>query len=280
MADPWSKSEVEAAVADYFVMYEAERRGESFNKAEHNRELRKRLSGRSKTSVEIKHQNISAAMVDHGLPYLPGYVPMKNYQGLVFDVVGEMIWARRDLVAIVAREVAAPPPSTTIANGIPKKVSPPARKPNKYPVGTKERRIGRLGVDYLAREAGNRKLGLAGEERALSYEIERLVQARRERLAAKVVHVSKKEGDGLGFDILSFELTGEERFIEVKTTAYGIGIPFYVSRGEVEFSKRNAEQFQLYRFFDFNKEASFFALAGSLERSCSLDAVQFKASAS
>lgn len=36
MSDSWSPEEVEAAVADYFVMLAKELRGEPFNKADHN----------------------------------------------------------------------------------------------------------------------------------------------------------------------------------------------------------------------------------------------------
>jgi len=34
-------------------------------------------------------------------------------------------------------------------------------------------------------------------------------------LADKVDHVSQSNGDGLGFDVLSYEADGKERFIEV-----------------------------------------------------------------
>ena len=39
MSDDWSHAEVEATVSDYFEMLAMELRGESFNKAEHNRNL-------------------------------------------------------------------------------------------------------------------------------------------------------------------------------------------------------------------------------------------------
>ena len=41
------------------------------------------------------------------------------------------------------------------------------------------------------------------------------------RLAARVDRVSETRGDGLGYDVLSFETSGRERLIEVKTTNYG-----------------------------------------------------------
>ena len=55
MAD-WSRLEVEAAVADYLEMLALELRGELFNKAEHNRNLARVLNGRTRGSLERKHQ--------------------------------------------------------------------------------------------------------------------------------------------------------------------------------------------------------------------------------
>ena len=276
MANSWTRSEVEAAIADYFVMYEAERQGESFNKAWRNRELRKRLRNRSKQSVELKHQNISAAMVDHGLPYLPGYVPMPNYQRIVFELVGDMIAARPDIVRKVAIEVDEP---VSPQAGLPRMVNSPIKKTRKTRIERmSEDLVGRIGIDYLAREASNRALGLLGEQTVVHFEIDRLERAGRSRLAQQVAHVSTTRGDGLGFDVLSFEVSGQERFIEVKTTNYGIGIPFYVTRGEVAFSERHSEQFQLYRVFDMRRESSIYALRGALERTCALVPINFKAS--
>ena len=89
-------------------------------------------------------------------------------------------------------------------------------------------------------------------------------------LADKVEHVSKTKGDGLGFDILSFEANGQERFIEVKSTAFGKETPFFITRGEVAFAKEHEDQFQLYRLFDFRREPRMFALPGQVGLHCAL----------
>ena len=68
MRDSWSREEVEAAVTDYFDMLAKELRGEPFNKAEHNRALQRTLDNRSSGSVERKHQNISAVLIEAGYP--------------------------------------------------------------------------------------------------------------------------------------------------------------------------------------------------------------------
>src|SRR6184192_2167961 len=89
--DNWSREEVEAAVADYFDMLAKELRGEPFNKAEHNRVLQRMLDKRSRGSVERKHQNISAILIEAGFPYIDGYKPLGNYQELLQSVVRERL---------------------------------------------------------------------------------------------------------------------------------------------------------------------------------------------
>src|SRR2546430_2317405 len=91
MSDDWSRPEVEAAVSAYIDMLMLELRGEEFNKAERNRALRQLLSKRSRGSIEWKHQNISAVLVELGFPYVRGYRPRFNYQELVRIVVEERL---------------------------------------------------------------------------------------------------------------------------------------------------------------------------------------------
>jgi hypothetical protein len=90
MAD-WSRIEVEAAVADYLDMLALELRGEPFNKANHNRDLLRVLDGRTRGSIERKHQNISAILIELGYPYIDGYKPLRNYQELLREVVEERL---------------------------------------------------------------------------------------------------------------------------------------------------------------------------------------------
>src|SRR5262245_54005637 len=91
MAADWTRDEVEVIVADYFDMLRAELSGDSVNKLEHNRNLQKQL-GRSKGSIEFKHANISAALLNIGdLPYIDGYKPRSNYQQLLEQVILERL---------------------------------------------------------------------------------------------------------------------------------------------------------------------------------------------
>ena len=107
MSDSWSREEVEAAVADYFVMLGKDLRGEPYSKAEHNRLLQNLLSGRTRGSVERKHQNISAVLIELGYPYIDGYKPLANYQELLGRVVQERLSAATGLQEVVASAVVA-----------------------------------------------------------------------------------------------------------------------------------------------------------------------------
>lgn len=58
---PWTDAENDLIVADYFAMLAADVAGQPYNKAEHNRDLQARID-RNRSSIEFKHQNISAAL--------------------------------------------------------------------------------------------------------------------------------------------------------------------------------------------------------------------------
>ncbi|WP_419602516.1 hypothetical protein [Thiolapillus sp.] len=75
MAKNWSEAEVEAAVEDYFNMLRLELAGRKYNKTEHRRALMENLDNRTDSSVELKHQNISAVLIEMGIPYINGYKP-------------------------------------------------------------------------------------------------------------------------------------------------------------------------------------------------------------
>lgn len=110
-------------------------------------------------------------------------------------------------------------------------------------------------ADYGDIERRNRLLGAAGEILVLSHEIERLIAGGREDLITQVRHVSSLDGDGFGYDILSFELDGTPRYVEVKTTRGAATEPFYISANEVAFSQTVGERYRLYRLYDFDDRA-------------------------
>ena len=279
MSDKWSREEVEAAVSDYFEMLAKELRGEPFNKAQHNRALGQLLDNRTRGSIERKHQNISAVLIEAGYPNIEGYKPLGNYQELLRLVIVERLTGATALNNTVATAVEQPVVNIPqIADLLKIQVEPPVREEDSSRV--KEEPIApRMSVrrNYLELEARNRSLGRAGEELAVRFERERLIRTGESQLASKVQHVSETQGDHLGFDILSFEPDGRERLIEVKTTRFGSLTPFFASRNEVSVSQHREDQYQLYRVFAFSSQPRLFALRGSLRKSCRLDPFTYSA---
>jgi hypothetical protein len=273
----WSRIEVEAIVADYLQMLTLELSGQSFNKAAHRRQLIPLLDNRTEASVEFKHGNISAVMLEMGIPYIRGYLPRSNAQTLLSVVVAEQVRNRPSLdqAALAAVQQPAVVPS---ANDFTKVIAHAPTLEGRLSDSTPVHSFNAIKRDYLARETENRSLGLAGEEFVIQYEHWRLVALGQRVLADRVEHVANMRGDGLGYDVLSFDPNGKERFIEVKTTAFGKETPFFVSRNELDFSKVERERFHLYRLFEFRKAPRLFDLPGRLDTHCILDPITYRAS--
>lgn len=273
----WSRLEVEAIVADYLQMLTLELAGQRYSKSEHRRNLQKKLADRSDASIEFKHANISAAMIDLGFPYIQGYKPRSNYQALLAAVAAGQLRDKTILDSAALAAVQQPAVLPTLTDFTKVKTDAPQKQHRvKEPVDPWLFKA--VKRDYLEREAQNQSLGLAGEEFIVNFEHWRLNALGEHRLADKVDHVSKSKGDGLGYDVLSFDADGKERFIEVKTTTFGRETPFFVSRGELALSHGAKEQFHLYRLFEFRKSPRLFDLKGSLDQHCVLDAVTYRAS--
>lgn len=254
--------------------------GQPYSKTEHRRQLRQLIPARSDGSIEFKHQNISAVLIDLGFPYIAGYLPRFNYQDLLYEIVAERLAARADLEGLAATDAEAPASVPAVDEILGALVEPPPSRDRRRLTdrGGSSRYFTRKvwpAVNYLEREARNRSLGSAGEEFVMRYEQTRLIRAGRERLAARIDRVSLSRGDGAGYDILSFEETGKERLIEVKTTKYGRETPFFLSQNEVDCSQDAADKYNLYRLFDFRAAPRLFSLAGPLSKTCALDPVQY-----
>ena len=279
MPGGWSRNEVEATVADYFRMLQLELAGQKYNKTEHRSRLLPLLNGRSPSAVELKHQNISAVLVDLGWPFISGYKPARNYQHLLFDVVADQIGRIPDLdrIAAAAADMPASPPSAVGFESV--LVEAPRLRILKAPVAAPQsnRRFAAAKRDYVAREARNSSLGKAGEDFVVRYERWRLIRSGLDEFADKVEHVSASKGDGLGFDVLSFERDGRERLIEVKTTAFAKETPFFLTQTELDRSRADTDLFHLYRVFEFREEPRLFTLRGAVDQYCILDPQSYRA---
>jgi hypothetical protein len=133
--------------------------------------------------------------------------------------------------------------------------------------------------DYSQREIQNRQLGLKGELCVLEHEKEFLNKNNRPDLVERVVHVSEVEGDGAGYDIKSYDLDGEVKYIEVKTTKGNNKTSFFMSINEVQFSKSHISNYYIYRLYNFdenNNSGKMYMTKGSVVDEYSLVPISFR----
>ena len=103
--------------------------------------------------------------------------------------------------------------------------------------------------DHLAKGKKNLRIGNRGEQIVMSFEIAHLKKIKRNDLADKVSRVSEKS-DAYGYDILSYDDNGNEKYIEVKSTTRKIGYSvFFISANELEVS-RNKQNYYFYFVYD------------------------------
>ena len=272
----WSNLEVELIVADYFSMLSKELTGQSYKKSEHRRRLLPLLNNRSDGSCEFKHQNISAVLINLGQPYIKGYLPRFNYQSMLEDKVIDYLIGHQSIEEqfkqFADKEISPLEFSNNFSQLI--EEAPLARNRVEEPAAAYTRNP--IKTNYLEQEQQNRKLGFLGEEMALKYEKWQLINSGKENLADQVRWISKEEGDGAGFDILSRNLNGTDKYIEVKTTKLGKETPFFFSRNELLFSQSKPHDYHLYRLFNFEKDARMFVKKGKLDTICRSIPMTFK----
>lgn len=277
MANHWSDAEVEAAVADYFSMLRLELTGHKFNKAEHRRALMAKLNNRSDGSVELKHQNISAVLIEMGIPPIVGYKPRYNYQrSLLPAAVADFLKNNPQLQKLFAENSDATPDLPSVEDFLAAWEEPPAPDDRRASAVSEPRPIyNPAGVNYLEREARNQSLGEAGEQFVINFERARLIRAGKESLAERIEQVSATTGPSAGFDVKSFEENGTDRFIEAKTTKYGKSTPFFVTPNELRFSRQHSSRYYLYRLFRFGESPRLFTLNGHVEGQCIVEPSEY-----
>jgi len=279
--EDWSDIEINAAVADYFAMLTDDLAGLSYNKAAHNRALQER-TGRSRGSIEFKHQNISAVMLGLGQPWIPGYKPAANFQNALVDGVLRWLDARDDWLAprtgvSAVREARGGGWSGPEVSALLELGPVPSQRNEPPPVDPEfMAKIG-LKYDVAERDARNRALGKAGEERVMAHERARLTQAGRADLARKIRWTSVEDGDGYGYDIASFEPDGADRLLEVKTTNGWERTPFHLSRNEIAVAGERRDHWHLVRVWNFTRTPRAFELRPPLEAHIDLTPTSFLA---
>lgn len=170
--EEWSDFENDAIVADYFSMLLDELAGAKYNKAAHNRTLQE-VTGRSKGSIEFKHQNISAVLKGLGETWINGYKPAFNFQMSLVDAVARQLhrqggWFPR---AVTSSSGASEAPGALWLG------TPPTMKNTPPPDELEQIQVVAHKFDVAGRDERNRVLGKAGEERVLNHERAILVSA-------------------------------------------------------------------------------------------------------
>ena len=265
----WQSDELDAIVADYFAMLAANLSGERYVKSSHSKGLMARI-GRTHHSIEFKYQNISAVLDELGLPWIPGYRPKRNYQSAIFDAIDRYLTKHSDVLESVPISPTPPALATEIF------VAPPplVPVPERIPEGLK--RLVRK-FDPVARDHRNRSLGKAGEEFVYNLERRRLAAVGRSDLSQRVRWVAAEEGDGAGYDVLSFNTTGRERLLEVKTTNGSARTPFFLTRNECDVARERPEDWCIYRIHLFAREPRIFTISPPLELKLDLYAELWRA---
>lgn len=265
----WTAAELNAIVSDYFAMLAKETVGEAYSKTAHRKALMTSIH-RSPGSIERKHQNISAVLMELSLPWINGYKPLGNFQ----DALLRAVETKLDQDGAHIESATIPPDHSDILD--PSAVIVPAPEAVGNVTSASLRRLVRK-YDPAARDAANRALGEKGEDFVRRLEIERLIGLGRADLAAQVKWVSRLVGDGLGYDIESFDADGLRIFIEVKSTRGPIRTPFYISSNELRVAAKLGPAFRLYRVFSFGNETKAYLLAGPLEATLRLEPVSYRA---
>lgn len=271
---PWTDEENDLIVADYFAMLADDVAGRHYSKAEHNRQLQTRID-RSRTSIEFKHQNISAVLRGLGEDWIGGYKPAFNFQMALVDAVARWLAFNPTWLGRGSRQL----PVGSIGDVASIFVGPPPTLSNQPPPQEMEQmlHIARK-FDVAGRDERNRALGRAGEERVFEYERATLKARGRADLARKVRWISEEDGDGAGYDIQSFAPDGQQRLIEVKTTNGWERTPFHISRNELAVADERHAEWCLFRLWNFSREPKGFELFPPLDAHVSLTATAFQAS--
>lgn len=265
----WRDDELDVIVTDYFSMLADDLAGRPYVKAKHRRALMEQVD-RTRASVEFKHQNISAVLDELGLPWIAGYIPMRNYQSAIFGAVDRYLTKFPSILELVPASPAAsastgtvfvpPPPHTSETTLVPKLLERLVQK-----------------FDPVERDHRNRSLGKAGEEYVVGIERRKLHEADRPDLARSVRWVAKEDGDGAGYDVLSFDVFGREQYLEVKTTNGSARTPFFLTRTECATALERPADWRIYRVHQFAKEPRIFVIAPPLENSVRLSPETWRA---
>jgi len=120
-----------------------------------------------------------------------------NYQRtLLPPAIQSYLAEHPEIDRLVSEDVVAPADELSVDDILSLLESPPELDHRPRQVRESRAAYGSGPIDYVAREAANQSLGLAGERFVLNFERARLIHAGRDRLADTIEHVSVTRGDG------------------------------------------------------------------------------------
>jgi len=124
---------------------------------------------------------------------------------------------------------------------------------------------GAMNIDWKEINDGRIEIGQIGEIIALTYEKKKLGKY---GLSSMIEHVSKTQGDGLGYDIKSVDLNGNPVYIEVKATTGDKDSTFKMSANERKAMDQYGDKYWLYRVYSLDldkKEGTIIPIRGKEE---------------
>lgn len=273
----WTKAELRFVVQSYFEMLSLEQNGEHYVKKNHRKKLVS-LIPRGEKSIEFKYQNVSAVLASLGLQYIDGYKPKDHIQlSLVHAVESHLAaFGNRSLLDPDAKsvmsfdELSKPDTLDQVASYF---VDPPLPSQSSSEVQVRLRAIASK-LDYQKANAKKKALGDAGE--AFVFELERRRLAEHPQLANKVKWLARDEGDGIGYDVHSYNSDGTDLCIEVKTTNGGKRSSFFISNFEYQFAANKPECAVIYRVYNFSKGPKIFVLKFPFEDNMLIEPHSYK----
>jgi hypothetical protein len=271
----WSDWQNDLIVAKYFELDRLQLAGMGPEKERFYRDVADEINRgpgstkRDAGAVGQKLQNVSGVLKGMGRRWTQGLSPRSKFQQSLVDAVeryfdahpeaasGPIIKTVRPAIGLI---VEAPPPKSAPKPKLDRKLERIARKFN-----------------YAEMDFRNRQLGRAGEEFIYHRERELLLAAGKPKLAKKVEWTADKRGDGLGYDIKSFDPSGAERWIEVKTTNGPRTTDFFLSRTEKAVSEERPDIWHLFRLHSFAEKPTLFVLTPPLIQSVDLQVENWRA---
>lgn len=265
----WTDWQNDLIVADYFDMFGRLQAGEKINRLDRNRELQT-LTGRTKGSIERKRMNISGVLDGLDLKWMRGFAPNDHFQAPLADAVQRYLDRHPEWLNDSGAENLVDP-NTPLSEGPTPPLGPPPGPPKEA-----MERIARK-YNHAERDYQNRRLGYLGERLIYHREQRRLTEAGYPKLAEKVEWTSQEKGDGVGYDILSFNTEGVPRKIEVKTTNGARTTPFFLTRTERAVCDDEPDVWRLYRVHDLGTAPGLFRIKPPLDNVVRLDVETWRA---